>query len=170
MGARILSPLMTDKNQELVTREGLEKLQQELEYLTDVRRREVADRIRQAREFGDISENSEYDDAKNEQGLLERRITDIQRRVRNAKVVDPSQTDANSVDLGTLVTLRPVGKGEERTFQIVGSNESDPTSGKLSHASPVGRAIFKRRVGETVTVATPRGSTEYEIVNVEVAS
>ncbi len=170
MGARILSPLMMDKNQELVTREGLEKLQQELEYLTDVRRREVADRIRQAREFGDISENSEYDDAKNEQGLLERRITDIQRRVRNAKVVDPSQTDADSVDLGTLVTLRPVGKGEERTFEIVGSNESDPTSGKLSHASPVGRAVLKRRVGETVTVATPRGSTEYEIVNVEVAS
>lgn len=161
---------MTDKNQELVTREGLEKLQQELEYLTNVRRREVADRIRQAREFGDISENSEYDDAKNEQGLLERRITDIQRRVRNAKVVDPSKTEADSVDLGTLVTLRSVGKGEERTFQIVSSNESDPTSGKLSHASPVGRAVLKRRVGETVTVATPRGSTEYEIVNVEVAS
>lgn len=167
---------MTDKNQELVTREGLEKLQQELKHLTEVRRREVADRIRQAREFGDISENSEYDDAKTEQGLLERRISEIQRRIRNAKVVDPSEAEKGSVDVGTLVTLRPLGKSGkgkksgERTFQIVGANESDPTIGKLSHASPVGRAVLKRRVGEKVTVATPRGSTEYEIVNVEVAS
>src|ERR671916_761813 len=169
--ARIISPLMTDRNQELVTPEGLEKLQQELTYLTEVRRREVADRIRQAREFGDISENSEYDDAKNEQGLLERRISDLQRRVRNAKVVDPSQVDTDAVDVGTRVTLRVVGEeGGERTFQIVGANESDPTSGKLSHASPVGRAVLRRRVGEKVTVSTPRGSTEYEIVNVEAAS
>jgi transcription elongation factor GreA len=162
---------MTEKDRELVTPEGLEKLQRELSYLTEVRRKEVADRIRQARDFGDISENSEYDDAKTEQGLLERRISEIQRRIRNAKVVDPSEADSDSVDLGTRVTLRVVGKkGEERTFQIVGANEADPTSGKLSHASPVGRAVLKRKVGEKVTVATPRGSTEYEIVNVEVAS
>jgi transcription elongation factor GreA len=163
---------MTDRNQELVTPEGLEKLQQELTYLTEARRREVADRIRQAREFGDISENSEYDDAKNEQYLLERRISELQRRVRNAKVVDPSEADTDAVDLGTRVTLRVVGgkKGNERTFQIVGANESDPPNGKLSHASPVGRAVLKRRVGDKVIVATPRGSTEYEIVNVEVAS
>src|SRR5215212_671411 len=172
MLARIISRPMTDRNQELVTPEGLEKLQQELSYLTEVRRKEVADRIRQAREFGDISENSEYDDAKTEQGLLERRIGDIQRRIRNAKVVDPSEADTDAVDLGTRVTLRVVGskKGNERTFQIVGTNESDPPNGKLSHASPVGRAVLKRRVGDKVTVSTPRGSTEYEIVNVEVAS
>ncbi len=163
---------MTDRNQELVTPQGLEKLQQELSYLTEVRRKEIADRIRQAREFGDISENSEYDDAKTEQGLLERRIGEIQRRIRNAKVVDPSNADADAVDLGTSVTLRVVGgkKGNDRTFQIVGANESDPTNGKLSHASPVGRAVLKRKVGEKVTVSTPRGATEYEIVNVEVAS
>jgi transcription elongation factor GreA len=162
---------MTDKDRELVTPEGLEKLQKELSYLTEVRRKEVADRIRQARDFGDITENSEYDDAKTEQGLLERRISEIQRRIRNAKVVDPSEADTDAVDLGTRVTLRVVGKeGEERTFQIVGTNESDPTSGKLSHASPVGRAVLKRRVGDKVTVSTPRGATEYEIVNVEVAS
>ncbi len=164
---------MIDKNQELVTPEGFEKLQQELSYLTEVRRKEVADRIRQARDFGDISENSEYDDAKTEQGLLERRISEIQRRIRNAKVVDPSEADTDAVDLGTRVTLRVAGrrgKKNERTFQIVGVNESDPTNGKLSHASPVGRAVLKRRVGEKVTVSTPRGSTEYEIVNVEVAS
>ena len=171
MTARIISHLMTEKNQELVTPEGMEKLQDELLYLTEDRRKEIADRIRQAREFGDISENSEYDDAKTEQGLLERRISELQRRVRNAKVVDPSKAAADdSVDLGTRVTLRIVGKEEERTFQIVGVNESDPTSGKLSHSSPVGRAVLKRRVGEKVTVMTPRGSTEYEIVNVEVAS
>jgi transcription elongation factor GreA len=161
---------MENRNQELVTPEGLEKLQKELAYLTDVRRREVADRIRQAREFGDISENSEYDDAKNEQGLLERRIGELQRRIRNVKVVDPSEAEDDAVDLGTTVTLRVVGKGQERTFQIVGANESDPTSGKLSHASPVGRAVLKRKVGEKVTVSTPRGATEYEIVNVEAAS
>jgi transcription elongation factor GreA len=161
---------MTDKNQELVTPEGLELLQKELAYLTDVRRKEVADRIRQAREFGDISENSEYDEAKNEQGLLERRIGELQRRVRNVKVVDPSEAEEDAVDLGTTVTLRAVGKGQERKFQIVGANESDPTSGKLSHASPVGRAVLKRKVGEKVTVSTPRGATEYEIVNVEAAS
>ena len=164
---------MTDRNQELVTPEGLEKLQQELSYLTEVRRKEVADRIRQAREFGDISENSEYDDAKTEQGLLERRINEVQRRIRNARVVDPSEADSGAVDLGTRVTLKLVGgrgKNDERTFQIVGANESDPASGKLSHASPVGRAVLKRRVGDKVTVSTPRGATEYEIVNVEVAS
>jgi transcription elongation factor GreA len=162
---------MTDRNQELVTPEGLEKLQYELTHLTEVRRKEVADRIRQAREFGDISENSEYDDAKTEQGLLERRISEIQRRIRNAKVVDPSGADTGAVDLGTRVTLRLVGgENKERTFQIVGANESDPTSGKLSHASPVGRAVLKRRVGDKVTVSTPRGSTQYEIVNVEAAS
>jgi transcription elongation factor GreA len=162
---------MTDRNQELVTPEGMEKLQEELTYLTEVRRKEVADRIRQAREFGDISENSEYDDAKTEQGLLERRISEVQRRIRNAKVIDPSEVNTDAVDLGTRVTLRVVGKkDQERTFQIVGANESDPTSGKLSHASPVGRAVLKRRVGDKVTVSTPRGATEYEIVNVEVAS
>jgi len=128
---------MTDKNQELVTREGFQKLQEELNHLTEVRRGEIADRIRQAREFGDISENSEYDDAKNEQYLLERRISEVQRRLRNAKIVDPSDVDTGAVDLGTRVTLRVVGKDTERTFQIVGANESDPGSGKLSHASPV---------------------------------
>jgi transcription elongation factor GreA len=161
---------MTDKNQELVTREGFQKLQEELNHLTEDRRGEIADRIRQAREFGDISENSEYDDAKNEQYLLERRISEVQRRLRNAKIVDPSDVDTGAVDLGTRVTLRVVGKDTERTFQIVGANESDPGSGKLSHASPVGRAVLKRRVGEKVTVSTPRGATEYEIVNVEAAS
>ena len=161
---------MTDKNQELVTPEGLEKLHKELAYLTEVRRKEIADRIRQAREFCDISENSEYDDAKNEQYLLERRIGELQRRLRSAKVVDLSQVDNDAVDLGTRVTLRVVDGGQERTFQIVGANESDPGSGKLSHASPVGRAVLKKKVGEKVTVATPRGSTEYEIINVEAAS
>ena len=161
---------MADKNRELLTQEGLEKLQQELKYLTEVRRKEVADRIRHARDFGDISENAEYDAAKNEQYLLERRISEVQRRLRNAKVVDPAGAEAGSVDLGTLVTLKVVGADEERTFQIVGANESDPGSGKLSHSSPVGRAVLKRRVGDKVTVATPRGATEYEIVNIEVAS
>ncbi|WP_041328265.1 transcription elongation factor GreA [Rubrobacter xylanophilus] len=163
--------MTTDRNQELMTPEGFAKLQEELKYLTEVRRKEVAERIRQAREFGDISENSEYDDAKNEQGLLERRISELQRRLRNAKIVDPaSSAEEGAVDLGTRVTLRVVGDGRERTFQIVGANEADPASGKLSHASPVGKALLRRRVGEKVRVSTPRGATEYEIVSVEAAS
>jgi len=162
--------MTTDRNQELLTPQGHAKLQEELKHLTEVRRREIADRIRVAREFGDLSENSEYDDAKNEQALLERRIGDIQRRLRNAKVVDPAGVEADTVNLGMRVTLRTVGNGEERTFQIVGSNESDPSGGKLSHASPVGKALLKRRVGEKVTVATRRGETQYEILNVEAAS
>lgn len=168
--ARILSRSMTDKNQELLTQEGHTKLQEEFKYLTEVRRKEIADRIRVAREFGDISENSEYDDAKNEQALLERRIGDIQRRLRNAKIVGPASADTDTVDLGTRVMLRTIGSGEERTFEIVGANESDPGSGKLSHASPVGKAILRRRVGEKVTVATRRGETKFEIVSVEAAS
>jgi len=163
----ILSQLMSEKNQELLTPEGYKKLQEELAYLTEHRRKEVADRIRQAREFGDLSENSEYDDAKNEQYLLERRISEIQRRLRNARVVERSASNGGAVELGSRVTIRAVGEGKERTFEIVGANESDPTSGKLSHASPVGRAVLKRRPGERVVVSTPRGSTEYEIVSVE---
>ena len=154
----------------ILTPEGYKKLKGEIEHLSNQRRREVAERIRVARQFGDIAENSEYDDAKNEQYLLERRISEVQRRLRNSKIVDPAGADSGSVDLGTRVTLRVVGKDEERTFEIVGANESDPGSGKLSHASPVGRAVLKRRVGETVTVSTPRGATEYEIVNIEAAS
>lgn len=154
----------------ILTEEGLKQLQDEVNHLSTVKREEVAERIKSAREFGDISENSEYDDAKNEQYLLERRISEVQRRLRNAKVVDPGGAEAGAVDLGTRVTLRLVGKDEERTFEIVGANESDPGSGKLSHSSPVGRAVLKRRVGETVTVSTPRGATEYEIVNIEAAS
>ena len=189
----------------ILTPEGLEKLKQEIEYLSNDKRREVAERIKEAREFGDISENSEYDDAKNEQMMLEARIAALEEKLRSASVIDASELDSDvvrvgvnvhvkdegsgkstqytivgsteadsgAVDLGTRVTLKLVGsrgKNDERTFQIVGANESDPASGKLSHASPVGRAVLKRRVGDKVTVSTPRGATEYEIVNVEVAS
>src|SRR4028118_105504 len=101
---------MTDKNQELVTREGFQKLQEELNHLTEDRRGEIADRIRQAREFGDISENSEYDDAKNEQYLLERRISEVQRRLRNAKVVDPGGAEAGAGDLGAPRTWAGVAR------------------------------------------------------------
>jgi transcription elongation factor GreA len=90
--------------------------------------------------------------------------------MRNARVVEPSEADGDAVDLGTRVTLRSVKDSKERTFEIVGANESDPSGGRLSHSSPVGRAVLKRKVGDTVTVATPRGSTEYEIMNVELAS
>lgn len=160
---------MMERDEELLTPEGYRKLQEELTYLTETRRREVADRIRQAREFGDLSENSEYDEAKNEQGMLERRISEVQRSLRVARVVEPSE-ETDAVKLGTRVTLRAVESGKEQSFQIVGSNESDPSDGLLSHSSPVGRAVLERREGDRVTVSTPRGNTEYDIVRVEAAS
>ena len=162
---------MSSQQGEQLTQAERVQLEAELAELEGPRRQEIVEAIAVARAHGDLSENFEYHAAKNEQGLLERRIGELQRRVRNVRVVDPSEAAADAVDLGTTVTLRVVGKkGQERKFQIVGANESDPTSGKLSHASPVGKAVLKKKVGEKVTVSTPRGATEYEIVNVEAAS
>src|ERR671938_132209 len=149
---------MADRNQELVTPEGLEKLQKELLYLTDVRRREVADRIREAREFGDITENSEYDDAKNEQALLEHRIARLKEQLRSAKVIDPKEIGTDVVSVGTRVRVKDVDHGDVDTYEIVGSAEADPANSRLSNESPVGRALIGRKKGETVEVSVPAGA------------
>ena len=151
----------------ILTPEGLEKLKAELEELTTTKRREVAERIKDAREYGDISENSEYDDAKNEQAMLESRIAQLEDKLRAAQVIDASELDADVVRVGSRVS----GKDEAgKTFEytIVGSTEANPSAGRLSNESPVGKALVGRTSGETVTVQLPKGPKELRIVDISV--
>ena len=141
----------------LITKEGLKKLESEIEHLSTVKRREVADRIKEARDFGDIAENSEYDDAKNEQALLEQRIAQLEERLRRASVVDEKKLDLETVNVGVLVHIKDQKSGDSRKFHIVGSAEADPSQEKLSNESPIGKALVGHKKGEVVTVDTPRG-------------
>ncbi len=141
----------------ILTPEGLEKLKEELEELSTVRRREVAERIKEAREFGDISENSEYDDAKNEQAMLETRILQLEENLRSASVVTPEDVDTDVVQVGNAVTVK-FDDGKPQTFTIVGSAEADPPR-KLSNVSPVGKALMGKQKGDSVTINLPNGST-----------
>ena len=154
----------------LITPEGLDKLRAELEELQTVRRREVAERIKDAREFGDISENSEYDDAKNEQAMLESRIAQMEERLRRAIVVDKDQLDTSVVSVGVRVHVKDQKSGDSRKFQLVGSAEANPAEEKLSHESPIGKALMGRKRGEVVSVEVPRGgSRELKITKIEAA-
>jgi transcription elongation factor GreA len=148
----------------ILTEEGLKQLQDEVNYLSNVKREEVAEQIRQAREFGDISENSEYDDAKNEQALLEHRIANLQEKLRRARVIKDSDIETDKVSVGSTVTLRDKKVGDVRIYTLVGSAEADPTKAKLSNESPVGQAIIGKRVGESVTVNIPIGALDLEIL------
>jgi transcription elongation factor GreA len=152
----------------LITPEGLEKLKEELEYLENDKRREVADRIKQAREFGDIAENSEYDDAKNEQAMLEQRIASLQDRLRRAAVIDNKQLDTETVSVGAIVHVKDQKSGKSQKFQIVGSAEADPAEQKLSNESPIGKALLGSKRNEVVTVETPRGpKRKFKITKIE---
>ena len=154
----------------LLTPEGYEKLTQELETLRTDRRREVADRIRVAREFGEIAENAEYDDAKNEQAMLEHKIAQLEERLINARVIDTTDVDTSVVSIGSVVRLRDVDAKQTVEYHIVGSAEANPADRKLSNESPVGRAILGRKKGETVEVTTPRGSiVKFKIMEIKAA-
>jgi transcription elongation factor GreA len=154
----------------LLTPEGYEKLTQELELLRTDRRREVADRIRVAREFGEIAENAEYDDAKNEQAMLEHKIAQLEERLLNARVIDTTVVDTSVVSIGSVVRLRDVEAKETVEYHIVGSAEANPAEHKLSNESPVGRAILGHKKGETVEVLTPRGGTiKFKIMEIKAA-
>jgi transcription elongation factor GreA len=154
----------------ILTAEGYEKLKQEIEYLSNAKRREVADRIRIAREFGDIAENAEYDDAKNEQALLEARIQKLEERLRDARVIDRSDVAKDVVSIGSHVRLKDMDANETVEYHIVGSAEANPAEHKLSNESPVGRAIMGHKKGETVEVTTPRGgSLKYKILDIKAA-
>ncbi len=154
----------------ILTAEGYENLKQELDTLRTEGRREVAERIRVAREFGEIAENAEYDDAKNEQAMLEHKIAQLEERLINARVIDTSEVDTSVVSIGSVVRLRDVDAKETVEYHIVGSAEANPADRKLSNESPVGRAILGRKKGETVEVATPRGSTiKFKIMEIKAA-
>jgi transcription elongation factor GreA len=153
----------------LLTPEGMQKLKDELESLRTERRREVAERIAHAREFGDISENSEYDDAKNEQAMLEQKIAQLEERLNGARVIDKKDVPKGVVAVGTRVRLRDLDAKQTVEYVIVGSAEANPREQKLSNESPVGRAIMGKKKGETVEVAAPRGSLKYKIMDVKAA-
>src|SRR6266550_1990531 len=153
----------------ILTPEGHKKLQQEIEYLSNEKRREVADRIRIARQFGDIAENSEYDDAKNEQALLEHRIALLEERMSNARVISKKEVSKDVVSIGSHVKLRDVSAKETVEYHIVGSAEANPAEHKLSNESPVGKAIIGKKKGETVEVTAPRGSMKYKILEIKAA-
>jgi transcription elongation factor GreA len=153
----------------ILTPEGYEKLKQEIEHLSNEKRREVADRIRVAREFGDINENAEYDDAKNEQALLEHRIATLEERLRNARVIEKKEISKDVVSVGSKVKLRDVDAKRTVEYHIVGSAEANPTENKLSNESPVGKAIIGHKKGETVEVSAPRGSLKFKILEIKAA-
>lgn len=150
----------------MLTVEGLRKLEQELEHLKSVRRKEVAERIKQAIEFGDISENSEYEDAKNEQAFIEGRILTLEKKLRNARIIDDTGLDTGKVSLGSKVVLKDLEYGDVLEYVIVGSMEADPSAAKISNESPVGKAIMGQRIGAVVEVLVPVGLLKYELLEI----
>jgi transcription elongation factor GreA len=153
----------------ILTQDGYDKLKATIEELETTKRREVADRIREAREFGDISENSEYDDAKNEQALLEARIARLKEQLRSARVIDTSDIPKDVVSVGSKVKVKDLDDGSTDEYQIVGSAEADPSARRLSNESPVGRAVLGHKKGDVVEVAVPAGSLRLQIMSIKAA-
>ena len=154
----------------ILTPEGYEKLKHEIEELSTTRRREVAERIRIAREFGDIAENAEYDDAKNEQALLEGRIAQLEERLRRAMVIDEKALSTDEVGFGSVVHVKDQKTGDSQKFQIVGSTEANPVEHKLSNESPIGKALVGHKRNDVVTVEVPRGpKKKLKITKIETA-
>ncbi len=154
----------------LLTPSGLTELQGKIEHLSTVRRREVADRIKEAREFGDIAENSEYDDAKNEQAMLEKQIAELEEKLRSARIIDEKNIDTEKVAVGVMVHVKDQKTDKSTKFKIVGSAEADPAGQKLSNESPVGKALIGRKRGDVVSVPVPRGpARKLKITKIETA-
>lgn len=150
-----------------MTQAGKEKLEQEIEYLKTVKRKEVVERIKIARSFGDLSENSEYDSAKEEQAFVEGRITTLENMIRNAKIIEEGEMTSDTVALGRSVTFIELPDGEEETYTIVGSAEADPFEGKISNDSPIAKSLLGRKVGEEVSVQTPGGEMSVRITSIK---
>lgn len=150
----------------ILTVDGLKSLEDELEQLKSVKRREVAERIRQAIAFGDISENSEYEDAKNEQAFIEGRILILEKMLRNARIIDDENLGTEVVSIGSTVLLKDLEIGEEIEYVIVGSAEADPTANKISNESPVGKAILGMPKSSILEVQVPMGTLKYQIVDI----
>ena len=154
------------KKEVLLTYEGLKKLEEELELLKGERRKEIAERIKQALAFGDISENSEYDEAKNEQAHNEVRIMQLEAMLKNASIIDEDEIDTKVVNLGAKVKIRDIKSKDEYDYQIVGSTEADPASNRISNESPVGSALLGHKAGDTVDIEVPGGKLKFKIVNI----
>jgi len=153
----------------ILTAEGYEKLKVEIDVLRTDKRREVAERIRVAREFGDIAENAEYDDAKNEQAMLEHKIMQLEERLLSARVISKKEISKDAVSVGSKVRLRDMQANKTFEYRIVGSAEANPAENKLSNESPVGKAIIGRKKGEVVEVSAPRGALKFKILEINAA-
>jgi len=149
-----------------MTVEGKEKLESELEELKTVKRKEVIERIKIARGFGDLSENSEYESAKDEQAFIEGRINNLQNMLQNVEIIDDSDVESGEVALGRSVVFKELPDGDEEEYTIVGKAESDPFEGKISNESPIAQALISKKVGDQVTIDTPGGAMEVEITKV----
>jgi len=157
------------KKATLITKEGLDKLNEELDTLKNVRRKEVAARIKEAISYGDLSENSEYEEAKNEQAFVEGRILELEEKIKNVKIISEKHKATKTVQLGTTVKLKNITKKKDELeeYTIVGSTEADPFEGKISNESPVGSALLDKRKGDTVKAHIPAGTVEYKIMSLK---
>lgn len=149
-----------------VSKAGYAKLQEEREYLVTVRRKEVAQKLKEARSFGDLSENAEYDEAKNEQAILESRINELEILIANATVVEDDEVSVHKIGVGSFVKLKDLEFDEIESLQIVGSTESDPDNGKISDESPIGKAALKKKVGDVFEVEAPAGVIKFEVLEI----
>ncbi len=149
-----------------MSREGFNRLQEELENLVTVRRKEVAEKLKEARSFGDLSENAEYDEAKNEQGMLEAQIADLEMIIANAVIVDYNSANIDEIGIGSVIKLKDFDEDDIIEIQIVGSTESDPDNGKISDESPIGKACLKKRVGDVFEVDVPMGTLKFEVLDI----
>jgi transcription elongation factor GreA len=150
---------------QIITPEGYKKIKEELELLTKIKRREIADRIEKAKDLGDLSENAEYSEAKDAQALNEGRILELSNTLKNVTIVDSLNNDKGKIDMGSVVKV--VFNGQEKEYEIVSFNEADPLSGKISNESPLGMAFLNKKKGDEVMVETPRGEVKYKILNVK---
>ncbi len=153
-------------NSKTVSKAGYAKLQEDLEYLVTVKRREVAQKLKEARSFGDLSENAEYDEAKNEQAILESRINELELLISNAVVVEDDDISLDEIGVGSVIRIRDIELDEVETLQIVGSTESDPDTGKISDESPIGRAALHHKVGDVFEAETPAGLLKFEVIDI----
>ena len=152
--------------QTIITDEGLRRLEEELEDLKTVKRKEIAEKIKVALSFGDLSENSEYDEAKNEQAIIEGRIAEIENQLKNVRVLDESELNPEVVHVGSKIRIRETGTTQEETYKIVGSTEADPINGRISDESPVGKSMLGHSVGDVVEVLIPSGAVSYELIEI----
>lgn len=158
---------MGDNKQVILTYEGVKKIEEELEYLKTVKRKEVSQKIKTAISFGDLSENSEYDEAKNEQAFVEGRIATLENMLKNAKIIDEDEINTEVVSIGSTVKVKDLKYGDELEFTIVGSAEADPSKMKISNEAPIGRGLLGKKVGDKVEIQVPDGVESFEILEIK---